>query len=120
MGVPQEMDINVARRYSQLREKLLRLTHDALGVKLIGTLEVCGSFAGSKSKGCTVRKKTDIRATNPAENICVNTNGSLPESLFGNRYCIGVLDDYIHYYWRLFTKTRSQPPKKMAEFFLKK
>ena len=41
----------------------------------------------------------------------------LPENLIGNRYWIGVLDDYGRYYWRLFTKTKSQLSKEMAEFF---
>ena len=37
------MDINVAHWYSNIGEKLLRLTYDALGVKLTGPLEVCDS-----------------------------------------------------------------------------
>ena len=32
MGLPQTLDINVARRYSHIGENLLHLTFDALGV----------------------------------------------------------------------------------------
>ena len=45
--------------------------------------------------------------------------GPLPKILFGNRYCIGVVDEYIYYSWSFFTQNKSQLPKNVAVFFEK-
>ena len=49
--------------------------------------------------------------------VFVETTGSVPEGLIGNRYCIGVVYAYNRYSWSFFTKTRSQLPINMEEFF---
>ena len=91
---------------------MLRLTYDALGVKLTGTLEVCDGCTRSKEIFRAVRKKTYTRFTKQGERIFVDTTGLFPESLIWNRYRIGVVDDYNSYSWSLFTKTKLQLPKK--------
>ena len=40
-----------------------------------------------------VRKKTYTRASQPVENIVLDTIGPFPEILIGNRYWVGVLYD---------------------------
>ena len=44
-GLTSEMDIHVVYGYSHLGEKLLRITYNALGVKLTGTIQFCGGCA---------------------------------------------------------------------------
>ena len=44
------MDTNVVHRYSNLGEMFLHLTYDALGIQLIGTLNVCDGCAQLKEK----------------------------------------------------------------------
>ena len=46
-----------------------------------------------KKKLRAAKKKMFTRAKKARENIFVDTNSSLPESLSGNRYWIGVVDD---------------------------
>ena len=111
------MDINVVHWYSHLGEKLLYITYNALGVKLTGTLQVCDVCARSKSKSHAVINKTYTRVSNSVESICVDTTGPFPESLIGNWYCIGVVNDYSRYSLSFFTKTKLQLPKKMEDFF---
>ena len=41
------------------------------------------------------------------------------KSLIGNRYWIGVVDDYSRSSWSFFTKKKSQLPNKMDEIFEK-
>ena len=94
----------------------MRLTYDALGVNLIGTLEVCDGCKILKAKGSTFRKKTYTQATNLGERVFVDTTGPFPEIIIGGRYWIGVVYYYIGYSWRFFTKTKSQLPNKMEEF----
>ena len=60
IGLPQEIDINVAHRYLFLEERWLSLTCDALGIKLTRTLEVFDGCEIPKEKEHTVRKKTYI------------------------------------------------------------
>ena len=72
---------------------MFHLTYDALGVKVSGTLQVCDGCAISKEKLRAAKKKMFTRAKKARENIFVDTNSSLPESLSGNRYWIGVVDD---------------------------
>ena len=91
------MDINVVYRYLNLGERFLRLTYNALGFKLTGTLQVFDGCARSKVKSRDVRKKPYKRASNMVESFFVNTTGPFPESLIGNRYCIGVVDNYSRY-----------------------
>ena len=110
------MDINVVHMYSHMGEKLLHTTYIALGVKLTGTLKVCDGCERSKEKARTVRKKTYTRASHPGEIIFMDTTGPFSESLIGNRYWIGVVDDYSCYLWSFFTK-KSQLPKYMEDFF---
>ena len=54
------------------------------------------------------------QAIKPLERILVDTTGSLLEILIANRYCIFVVDDYMHYYWIFFTRKKSQLPKEMG------
>ena len=98
LGLSSKMDINVVQRYSHLGEQLLRTTYNALSVKLTVSLQVCGGFARYKAKACAVRKKTYAIASNPGEMIFVHTAGPLLESLIGNRYGIGVVDNYSRYF----------------------
>ena len=82
-----------------------------------GYLEVCGGYVILKAKSRAVRKKTNMRVTNPEESIFVVTTIPLPESIIGNHYFVVVVYDYSHYSWSLFTNTKSQPTKKMTRFF---
>ena len=58
MGLPKTLYTNVAHQYSRLREKLLHLTYDALGVHFTGTIKVCDESVQSKVKAHAVMKKT--------------------------------------------------------------
>ena len=51
--------------------------------------------------------------------IFVETTRPFPEILIGNWYCIIVVDNCSRYYCSFFTKTKSQLPKKMEDFFEK-
>ena len=70
LGLPQKIDINISHCYSNIREKLLCLTYDNLGVQLTGTLEVCDGCTFSEVKLCAVRKKNYTWATNPGDFFC--------------------------------------------------
>ena len=50
LGLSSDIDIHMLHRYSHLVEKLLRTKYNDLGVKLIGTLQVCHGCEQSKSK----------------------------------------------------------------------
>ena len=78
MVLTSEMDINVVHGYSHLGEKLLRITHNALGVKLTGTLQLFGGCARSKAKARAVKKNTYMRALHPGESIFVYVTGPFP------------------------------------------
>ena len=45
----------------------------------------------------TFRKKMYTRVSNPGESIFLDMNGPFLESLVGNGYWIGVVDDYRSY-----------------------
>ena len=62
----------------------MRLTHDALGVKMIYTLEFCGGFTISKAKAHAVINKTYTKATNS-------------ERIFWKRLVLGF---FTHFHWR--------------------
>ena len=109
------MEIDVVHQYSHLGEKLLLLTYGALGVKLTGTLQACDGCARSKEKARAFRKKTHTRTSNPGERIFVDVNVPLPDSSIGNRYWIGVVDNYSRYSWSFFTNKKLKLPKKMEE-----
>ena len=64
-------------------------------------------------------KKRYARATKPEEIIFVNTNGLSSEILIKNRYWIGVVYYYSHFYLSFFTKTKPQLPENMEAFFEK-
>ena len=98
LGLSRKMDTNMVHRYSNLREKLLRITYNDLGVKLTGTLQACDGCTRPKEKERAVRKKTYTRASHPGERIFVDKTGPFPESLIGNRYWIGVVYNYSRYY----------------------
>ena len=93
MGLSNDMDINVVHRYSHQGEKLLRTTYNALVFKLTCTLQVCNGCARFKEKSRAIRKNTYTRASYPGEMIFVNTTGPFLESIIGNWYWIGVVDD---------------------------
>ena len=76
-------------------------------------LEVCYGYAGSKTKAHSDRKKTYTRASNPEEGNFVETIAPFPESLVGDWYWIGIVDNYNHYSWSFSTKSKPQLPKKM-------
>ena len=113
LGLPSEMDINVIHQYSYLGAKLLRITYNALGVKLTGTLQVCDVCARSKENAHHVRKKSCKRASWMGENIFVDTTGLFLESLIRNWYWIGVVDECSRYSWIFFTNTKLQLRNKM-------
>ena len=69
-------------------------TYNAIGAKLTGTLHACDGCARSKEKPRTIKKKTYTRESQPGERIFVELNVPFPESLIGNRYWIGLVDDY--------------------------
>ena len=70
-----------------------------------------------RKKSFLVRKKTYTRSSETWRRIFVDTTGPFLESLIDNRYWIDVVDDYSHYSYSFFTKTKSQLPKNMKEFF---
>ena len=80
---------------------MLRITYNALGVKLTGTLQVCNGCAQSKAKSRAVRNKTYTRTSQPGERMFVDTTGPFLESLIEGRYWIGVVDEYSRYSWSL-------------------
>ena len=47
------------------------------------------------------------------------TTGPFPDNLIVNCYWIGLAGNYIRYSTGLYTKTKSQLPKKMEDLFLK-
>ena len=49
----------------------------------------------------------------------MDTTGPFLEILIGNRYWIGVVDNYSRYSWIFFTETKPQLPKNTEEFFEK-
>ena len=91
----------------------MRITYNALGVKLTGTLQVCDGCARSKEKYCAARKKTYKRVSNLGERTFVATTSLFLESLISNQYWIGVVDDHNRNSWSFFMNTKSQLPKKM-------
>ena len=103
MGLSSEMDINVVHRYSYLGEKLLPTTYNNLGFKLTGQLKVCDGCARSNKKSRALRKKTYTRASQPRE-FFLETTGTFLDSVIGNRYWIGVVDNYSRYSWSFFTE----------------
>ena len=75
LGIMREIDINVVHQYSHLGGKLLHLIYDALDDNMTSTLQVCDGCARSKTKERAFRNKTYKRASNPRENIFVDTTG---------------------------------------------
>ena len=66
---------------------------------------------------CACSKKKNIHTGNKYwRNYFLDTTGSFPESLIGNRYWIDVVEKYNCYYWSLFMKIKHQLPKEMADF----
>ena len=102
MGLSSEMDIDLVHRYSHLGENLLRTTYNNLGVKLTGTIEVCDGCAQPKTKSNAVGENNYTRDSQLGERISVDKNGTFLERLIGNRYWIGVVDNYSRYYWSFF------------------
>ena len=84
----------------------MHIAYNALGVKLKCTIQVCDKCARSKAKACVDRRKTFMGVSQPGERIFVDMTGPFPESLIDNRYWIGVVDNYSHYSWSFFTKTK--------------
>ena len=113
------MDINMVHWYSHIKENLLCLIYDSLGVNLTSALQVCDSCARSKIKARAVRNKIYKRASNPGERISVDTTSPLLEILIGNLYWIFVVGDYTRYYSCFFKNKKSQLLKKMGELFEK-
>ena len=110
------MDIHVVHRYSHLRENLLCITYNALGVNITFAFKFCDGCTRSKVKAHVVRKKTYTRSSQPGERVFVDTTGTFLDSLIGNGYWIGVVDCCSHYYKRFFTKTRLQMLNKIEIF----
>ena len=61
-------------------------------------------------------KSVCIQKQDQGDRIFVEMTGTITESLISDRYWIVVIDYYIRYSWRFFTKTKSQLPKKVEEF----
>ena len=91
------MDTKVVHRYSHLGENLLRITYNALGVKLTGTLQVLDGCEKTKAKERMVRENTYTKASQPRKRIFVETTGPFPESLIENRCWISVVENYSRY-----------------------
>ena len=117
MGLSSEIDINVVHRYSYLGEHLLHTTYNDLGVKLTGALQICDGCAIIHAKERAVIKKTYTRALQMGERFVLDTTDPLPESLFGDRYWIGVVDDYSRYSWSLFTKQKVSTSERDGRVF---
>ena len=83
-----------------------------------GALQVCDSCARSKAKSRAVRKKRYTRVSNLGEKLFVH-DWSIPEGFIGNRYWVGLVENYRRYSWIFFIKTKLQLPKKMEEFLEK-
>ena len=113
------MNINVVHGYSHMGEKLLRITYNALGVKLTGTIQIFGGCARSKAKSRAVQKNTYMRASHLGASIFVYKTGPFPYSLIGNWYWIVVVDNYSCYYGSFLTKNQLKLSKKMGYFFRK-
>ena len=76
---------------------MLRITYNTLGVKLTGTLQLCGGCARSKAKARAVKKNTYMRSSHPGASIFVYATGPFLESLIGDWFWIGVVDNYRRY-----------------------
>ena len=83
--------------YSHIRENLLHITYNALGVKLTGTLQVCDGCARSNAKARAVRKKTYKRASTIIERIFVDMTSPFMDILIDNWYWIDVVNYYSCY-----------------------
>ena len=95
----------------------LRIKYNAPGVKLTGTLQVCDGCEKSKANVRVVRVNNYKIASHLGERVFVDNTGPFLESLIGNWYWIGVVDDYSRYSWGFFMKTKAQLPKNMEELF---
>ena len=60
-----------------------------------------------------------MRTTYNALGVKLTGTLQVCESLIGNRYWIGVVDNYICYLWSFFTIKKSQLPNKMDDTFEK-
>ena len=107
LGLQSEIYINVFHRNSHIREKVLRIIYNTLRVKLTGALQVCDGYDIYKAKAHDFRNKTYTRASDPGESIFVDTNGTFPEILIGNRYWIDLVDNYSHYSCRSHQSSRT-------------
>ena len=88
-----------------------------LFVKLTGTLQFWDGCSWSKAKARLVRKNNYTGESQLRERIFISSTVPFPESLIGNWCWIGVVDNYRRCSWSFFTRTESQLPKNMKEFF---
>ena len=68
-----------------------------------------------KTRSHAVRNKKYTIVSQPGETIFVDMTGPFLNILIGDWYWISVVDNYSRYSWSLFTKTKSQLPKKMEK-----
>ena len=80
-------------------------------------LQLCDRCARYKAKSCAVRKETYTRSSQLGDITFADRTGTFTESLIGNWYWIGLVDNYSCYSWSLFMNTKSQLTKKTEEFF---
>ena len=106
--LPKSMDINEAHGLCHLGEKLLRITFNALGVKLTGKLKACDGCCRANAKAKAVRKVTNTIAEKIGERLFVDTSGPYPETSAGNKYWICVVDDKTRKSWSEFRRTKSE------------
>ena len=104
---PQDQVTALAKRGTR------HITYEVLGVKVTDTIHVCDGCDRSKAKARDVINKTYTILPKQGESISVDTTGPFTEILIGNRYWVGVVDDYSRYSWSFFTKTKSQLLEKM-------
>ena len=74
-------------------------------------------FSGSKAKSRAVRKKTYARSSHMGGRVFVDMTVTFTESLIGNWFWIGVLDDHNRYSRSFFMKIKLQLSNKMEELF---
>ena len=114
-SLPKTLDINVAHGFCHLGEKLLRVTFNALGVKLTGNLVPCDGCCRANAKAKGVRKWTTTSADSIGERLYVDTSGPYPETESGSKYWICIVDDKTRKSWSKFRKTKSEMPKIVDE-----
>jgi hypothetical protein len=111
------MNINEAhRRFGHVSKGVLEATAKVIGMKLVGTLEVCGSCVMAKAKAKPIAKFTNTHANSPGERLFIDTSGPYTQSVAGNRYWVKIVDDFSRKSWSYFIKNRSDVATNFQSF----